>query len=435
MARHVRDARVESRSSRALLKVSGKPYFRAIEPGFHLGYRKGRHGGRWVVRLYSGDGTYLTESLPGVADDATDPDGMAVLSFRDAQRLGRERYLQLNRPDAEPGPNRGPYLISDVIRDYLADYETRGKAYRLTKYAVDRHILPALGPTDTLKLTTAKIKLWHKELAERPGTMKQTPAVVNPNGRADAEVQRARRSTANRILTILKAALNFAWREKRVSSDDAWRSVKPFPGTSASRIRYITVPEARRLIEHCEADFSNLVQAALLTGARYGELSRLEVAEFNAKSGTLHIRTSKSGHARHVVLTKEGVSLFRRLAKGRSANDLLLTHANGADWRRSQQTRPLLEACTKAAITPAVSFHILRHTYASLALMNGAPLIVIARNLGHADTRMVEKHYGHLAPTYIADEIRAAVPNYRFKANINKKTPKHSLAPQQKFVA
>jgi hypothetical protein len=40
--------------------------------------------------------------------------------------------------------------------------------------------------------------------------------------------------------------------------------------------------------------------------------------------------------------------------------------------------------------------------------MRGAPFAVIAAQLGHADTRMVERHYGHLAPSYIADTVRAA---------------------------
>jgi hypothetical protein len=44
--------------------------------------------------------------------------------------------------------------------------------------------------------------------------------------------------------------------------------------------------------------------------------------------------------------------------------------------------------------------------------MAGAPLMVVARNLGHTDTRMVERHYGHLAPSYIADAIRAAAPKF-----------------------
>ena len=40
--------------------------------------------------------------------------------------------------------------------------------------------------------------------------------------------------------------------------------------------------------------------------------------------------------------------------------------------------------------------------------MTGAPLAVVAAQLGHSDTRMVEKHYGHLAPSYVADTVRNA---------------------------
>jgi hypothetical protein len=47
--------------------------------------------------------------------------------------------------------------------------------------------------------------------------------------------------------------------------------------------------------------------------------------------------------------------------------------------------------------------------------MNGTPLLVVAKNLGHADTRMVEMHYGHLAPSFIANAIRAGAPRYRVK--------------------
>jgi hypothetical protein len=44
--------------------------------------------------------------------------------------------------------------------------------------------------------------------------------------------------------------------------------------------------------------------------------------------------------------------------------------------------------------------------------MNRVPLLVVAKNLGHADTRMVERHYGHLAPSYVADAIRAGAPRF-----------------------
>ena len=67
-------------------------------------------------------------------------------------------------------------------------------------------------------------------------------------------------------------------------------------------------------------------------------------------------------------------------------------------------------ACVAAKIAP-ITFHGLRHTYASRLAMKNVPLAVIAAQLGHADVRMVEKHYGHLAPTYVSDTVRAAFSN------------------------
>jgi integrase len=182
-----------------------------------------------------------------------------------------------------------------------------------------------------------------------------------------------------------------------------------------ARIRYLSVAEAKRLLNACDPDFRSLVQAALATGARYGELIMLRVSDFNHDSGTIHVRTSKSGKGRHIVLNDEGVALFSSLVAGKPGTAVLLTKADGSPWKASHQARPMAEACERAKIAPPASFHVLRHTWASLAVMNGAPLIVVARNLGHADTRMVEKHYGHLAPSYVADAIRAAAPKFGIK--------------------
>jgi integrase len=55
----------------------------------------------------------------------------------------------------------------------------------------------------------------------------------------------------------------------------------------------------------------------------------------------------------------------------------------------------MIEACKHAKIKPAISFHVLRHTHGSALAMRGIPMAVIAEQLGHADTRMTEKHYAH----------------------------------------
>ena len=114
--------------------------------------------------------------------------------------------------------------------------------------------------------------------------------------------------------------------------------------------------------------------------------------------------------ARHVVLTEEGIAFFGGLTAGCSPRDRLLPKADGGKWLKSHQTRPMKEACHRASIEPPANFHVLRHTWASLAIMNGVPLMVVAKNLGHTDTRMVERHYGHLSQNYITDAISVGAP-------------------------
>jgi integrase len=151
----------------------------------------------------------------------------------------------------------------------------------------------------------------------------------------------------------------------------------------------------------CDEAFREIVEAALLTGARYGELAAMTASDFNPDSGTVHIRTSKAGKARHVVLNDEGRALFERLTTGRAGDHRIFTKADGTTWGKSHQHRPLKAACERAKIGPALDFHSLRHSWASLSIMAGAPLLVVAQNLGHADTRMVERHYGHLAQSFV----------------------------------
>jgi integrase len=112
------------------------------------------------------------------------------------------------------------------------------------------------------------------------------------------------------------------------------------------------------------------------------------------------------------VLTDDGATLFAYLCAGRSAGEPILRRADGRAWGESHQVRAMKAACSRAKVSAAASFHSLRHTWASLAAMNGTPLLVIAHNLGHTDVRMVERFYGHLAPSYVAEAIRAGAPRF-----------------------
>jgi integrase len=414
MARTVRDANLETRTARARLKASGKPYYRAIDPGLHLGYRKGQAGGKWAMRWYVGEGDYKVETI-GTADDSADADGVAILDFRQAQALVRERYVERVRTAQGLPAKDGPYTVRSCIDEYLRFLDGNRKSGKDARWRAKALILPTLGEIVCVELTAAKLRRWLEDTATTP------PRVRSANDAApryreideeDDEQRRKRRATANRTLTYLKAALNRAWRERKIASDDAWRRVEPFKGADAARVRYLQIDECRRLINAAQGEFRDLVRAALATGCRFGELAALQCGDFNPDAGTLHIRTSKSGKGRHVVLADEGIELFRRLTAGRPGVELLLRKPNGNRWGKSHQDEPMREACGRAKIEPPANFHCLRHTYASHSVMAGAPLLVVARNLGHADTRMVEKHYGHLSESYVAEAIRAAAPRF-----------------------
>src|SRR6266566_2217713 len=114
MARKARggDAELMSRTAREALKPSGKPYYRLIERGVALGYRKPKKGpGTWLVRRYVGDDSYTVRNLttadghPVFADDHENANGNTVLDFGQAQDAIRAHKNQLTG-------NSGPYTVA-----------------------------------------------------------------------------------------------------------------------------------------------------------------------------------------------------------------------------------------------------------------------------------------------------------------------------------
>jgi integrase len=368
----------------------GKPYYRQIESGLHLGYRrlKGR-AGTWNVRQYVGNQAYAVETI-GVADDYSDADGVAILNFSQAQKKAREHMVR----HAHAGAGKsGPLTVAQAIDRYFEHQEMRGKPTD-ARWRAHALIIPALGDVEVESLTTVALQRWLAGVATAKPRIRTTKGEAQRYRDVDdgEESKRRRRSTANRTWSVLRAALNLAWRSGDISSNAAWAKVQPFHGVDAARLRFLSINECQRLINAADPDFRLLVQAALLTGCRYGELTRLTAADFHPDGGTISIRMSKSGQSRHVVLTAEGVEFFAQASIGKSGNDPILTNGGGKPWKRSNQGKPMLLACARAQIRPAINFHGLRHTYASHAVMNGMPLVVLARNLGHTSTRMIERH-------------------------------------------
>jgi hypothetical protein len=243
MARTVKDAKLQTSEARRRLKAQGKPHYRTLEEGLHLGYRKPRSGaGKWVVRFYDGGQAYTVETI-AIADDLSDANDATVLSFDQAQKKARK--LRDERDLSAAGKRSGPYTVADAMADYLAFLDARRKTGRDAKWKSDAFIIPTLGSKEVAKLTTADLEKWLDSVAKAPARVR-TPKGEEQRHREhgdDDDALRARRATANRVWVILRAALNRAFRNKHVTSDVEWRTVEPFKGTSVARPRFFTVAE------------------------------------------------------------------------------------------------------------------------------------------------------------------------------------------------
>lgn len=406
MGRTVREAKLETRSSRLRLASRSEPYWRVIHEGAHLGYYRGSRSGKWVARFRAAGAAtkgYVKVTL-GEADDTADADGVRFLDFRQAQDRARSWFGEV-----ASGAHKSSLLtVADILDEYMETF--RGKSVTATRSRVDAIIKPELGHVLVSELTSKLIADWHHKRANSPARLRTSKRADKPNLRpiVGEEDIRRRRSTANRDLTVLKAALNRAALHRQGLPVDAWRNVKPFPKVDGAKIRYLSDEEARRLVNAMNADFRPLVQAALLTGARYGELRKARVSDFDAQASVLRLTETKSGTPRVAYLEHEGVRLFERACAGRRGQELIFQRPGGGKWGASEQARPLEDACNRAGITRA-TFHDLRRTYGARLALKGVPMAVIAEALGHADERITRKHYAHLSPSYVADTVRRTV--------------------------
>jgi integrase len=447
MGRTKRSAKLDTWNARKKLPL-GKTNQDPIAPGQYLGFRRPATGaaGSWFAR-WRQDGKILQERL-GTADDFQDANGVDVLSWDQAQEKAKAWFHnQRERAQCAAGGEPfqdGPLTVAQALQAYFEDGRRRGvKGLNRDEHRAALWITPELGALEVAKLTRRRIEAWLAQVAESPRRVRtgNTPAPdapvpkprnfrvprapkpqpIPPAPPATDDEKRARKDSANRTLTVLKAALNHALDRRLVTvSGEAWREVKPYRGTTKARVRFLTMEEQVRLVNVCPQDFRQLVQGALLTGGRYGELARAQVQDFDPTGGTLFLigKGTGEGKPRRVVLTEEGQAFFQEITAGRPAGDLIFQRAalkrvkhldRGQAWGHNEQGRYMAAACTAAELEP-VTFHELRHSYASMLVNAGCPLAYVAAQLGHTDTRMVEKHYGHLAPNALAESVRALMP-------------------------
>jgi integrase len=369
---------IDKATIRARLEPRREPYWGPpIARGVFLGFRRLEHGGTWIARSRDESGAQRYHSLGEVS---------AALDFEHARKAALAWTRQL-LAGVEPSTVR---TVSDAARYYVEGLVQAGRASTAYDAAgrFERTVHASLlGKCALDKVTTRALTQWHQ-------------------GMVAAGLSKA---SANRTLTALKAALNLAVQDRRVSAERRieWASVKPY-GRSAiggRRDLYLDRDQRRALVAAATGAGRDLIEAAALTGARAGELTSATRGQLDLRTGMLTLR-GKTGE-RTVPLLPAALDLFKRLARGKLPNAHLLTRDDGKPWPASGWDHVVRAAAASAGLPAGVCLYTLRHSWITAALSDSAhPLstLEVARLVGTSLT-MIERHYGHLAASAARDRL------------------------------
>lgn len=415
---------------RSELRPRVAPYFQLLQYGRHLGLKKRDAGtSLWTARVRLKDGRYRHRDL-GYATLKGDeicryeeavkranswfqtPDVMSEAS--EAYPLGGYNKLKIC-------PIGDVYTVGHALEVYL---EWKSIAATRSNYeslvsVVNHHLVERISniPLEEFNGTHFH-KLAIDVLETPPKRGRAKPGPRRKISDLSEEELRKRKKTLNRLVSILRIAFELSWERDLIQSDRPMRCLRRLPNWDRPRVVFLDRNECRRLLDAAHEDLKPLILAALYTGCRARELTGMRVGDLSHQTRSVFIAAPKHRRPRHVFLPEEGYEFFVKLVGDRGASEKMFIKRNGRSWG-GEYKEYFLAARHKAGLPRIVSFHGLRHTYASQLVQAGASLIVVADQLGHASTQTVSKFYGHLASPHRALEL-----NRRFEPIFKKRKRK-----------
>ena len=374
-------------------------------------------------------GVYYTESKTRKWRER--PDRIYWVNFKDA-RTGKLQWERCGWASEGWTPEAAQNRRHEILQQKLAGRYKPKQQRKSEQITFDefmtQHYLPwgdsnkKRAPEDrSLYKTWLKLRFGGKELQEiSPEDLEKMKKEMRELGKAEATIKHA--------LCLVRQAFNKATDWRRWHGENPCKTVD-FPKPKNQRQRFLSAQEADKLIDALKARSVQLAEVALfglLTGCRLREIFGLTWSNVDFSHGHLTVLDSKNGDARHIALTDPIRSLLEGLSKGTPTDPLFKNRKGGRVGWLSKVFKSVVDSTgLNNGITDSrqkVTFHTLRHTYASWAVMKGVPLFVVGKSLGHKTLTMTER-YSHLAPGSL-DEAFQAVADFRAEASA--KNPPHA---------
>lgn len=345
------------------------------------------------------------------------------ITVHTAEGLKRIRTTKRRRENAdrwltEQKAKRGMGLAFDAAKLTFAEYlerwlelgvkgSVKAGTYLSHRSNVRQHLAPALGGIRLGKLTAAHLQsLYHAKVAE--GLSPRT--VLGIHGTA-------------------RKALGQAVKWDLVPRNAASNASPPRP--EQAKVMPLSREEAKALMKAAEGHRLKAMYAlALATGARHGELLALSWADISYTNDgaeiairhtyaralpkreggqSFEVGTPKTGRARVVAVgqrTAEALRSHSRLLKeerlehgpGYREGGLVFPQASGKPLSPRTSAREFRRVCRQAGLSAEVHFHTLRHTFATMHLLDNTPVKVVSEALGHSSIKQTMDTYSHVLP-------------------------------------
>lgn len=435
MGRVLKESTITTRNARANLPVG--LHWRGIDTEVHLGYRKKKRGGSWLVRWRVESG--YRQAQVGAADDAL---AEGTLSYEAAVRSART-IVEAARAEARIAAEGPAPKVRDAVATYVAERDARDsrRAGRSVRSDASRrlglHLLgrdathkrpaiasAAMADVELHRLSETDLRDWRNGL---PDTLKPT--------------------TCQRLINDLKAALNGAYatyREKlpptlpavikhglkadKADDDEAVPLAREnqilSDGAIASLIRTaLEVDQA----QEWGGDLFRLVVVLAATGARFSQVARMHVGDCQIAAGRLLVPASRKGRANKsglitVPVGRDVLDTLEPIIEGRPIDAPLLERwtskqmKGSIEWQRTERrawrssaefVRPW-QTIRERAKMPDVIPYALRHSSIVKGIRANLPIRLVAA-LHDTSTAMIERHYSKWITSGLEEMVRSTI--------------------------
>ena len=347
--------------------------------------KDGRWEGRYVVGRDPDTGKMVTKNVLGKTQ--------AEVKEKLRKAIDDSRQLDYTK--------EGKYTVGQWLDEWFEAYakvKVRASSHQTYKGYIENHIKPNIGDIPIEKLTSLRLQKFYRKLL----TEGRVPRIESENQPKGLSAK-----TVRNIHQVISSAMSMAVKHKLILSN-------PAEGCELPKVEHKemhTIPAEQLgafLREAKESGVYELYYLDLATGLRRGELLGLKWDDIDLDQGVIHVRRQvyridgevrevplKTKHSyRSISISKDAVELLREM-KTRRASEYVFPSPTGGPISPDSVLN-MLHRVLKRAGLPAVRFHDLRHSFATLALQNGVDIKTVSGMLGHFSAGFTLDTYAHV---------------------------------------